>query len=184
VDRVVTARSDRLDGRTAVVAGAGSSGPGIGIGRATSVALARLGATVVAVDRSATALEETVDLVIAAGGRARAVVGDVTTESTARAAADVAVQLTGRLDILVNNVGMVAARLTPAIRERHRMACPLRVEGTAWEVADVISFLVGDRARWITGVVLPVDGGLTAVVPATEGRSAGDADPGSSSEAR
>jgi NAD(P)-dependent dehydrogenase (short-subunit alcohol dehydrogenase family) len=39
-------------------------------------------------------------------------------------------------------------------------ASPLGTEGTAWDVAWAVEYLVSDRARWVTGVSLPVDGGV------------------------
>ena len=47
-------------------------------------------------------------------------------------------------------------------REWRRLAAPLQTEGTGWDVGDAILFLASAHARWITGVVLPVDAGLTA----------------------
>ncbi len=41
-------------------------------------------------------------------------------------------------------------------------ASPLGTEGTAWDVAWAVEFLASERARWITGVTLPVDGGVLA----------------------
>ena len=41
-------------------------------------------------------------------------------------------------------------------------ACPLGTEGTAWDVAWAAEFLTSERSRWITGVTLPVDGGVLA----------------------
>jgi len=51
-------------------------------------------------------------------------------------------------------------------RERRRKASPLGVEGTGWDVGYAALFLVSDEARYITGVVLPVDGGVTVASPA------------------
>ena len=46
------------------------------------------------------------------------------------------------------------------MRERRRLASPLRIEGTGWDIGYASLFLVSDEARYITGVVLPVDGGV------------------------
>ncbi len=39
-------------------------------------------------------------------------------------------------------------------------AVVLKVEGTGWDIGYAALFLVSDEARYITGVVLPVDGGV------------------------
>jgi NAD(P)-dependent dehydrogenase (short-subunit alcohol dehydrogenase family) len=271
---------------TAIVTGAGSSGPGVGIGKAIAVVLARRGFRLVLADRSDAALTETVALVAAevssegaagaegakgAESKARAtceaIVADVSLEADC---ARIVAAARGRVDVLVNNVGvfgplggvagvepsswadamgvnvtsmammakhvspvmtaggggsivnmasiaalagtgsdalfyatskgavvaltrhlasclgpagirvnavapgmvdtpMVADRTTDAWREKRRLACPLRRDGTAWDVAEAVAFLCSDAAAWISGVLLPVDGGLMAIVPATEG---------------
>ena len=51
----------RLDGKTAIVVGAGSIGPGWGNGKATAVTFAREGAQVFCVDRNAAAASETAE---------------------------------------------------------------------------------------------------------------------------
>jgi NAD(P)-dependent dehydrogenase (short-subunit alcohol dehydrogenase family) len=54
-----------------------------------------------------------------------------------------------------------SAGMSPELRDRRRRASPLGIEGTGWDVGHAALFLVSDEARYITGVVLPVDGGVT-----------------------
>jgi len=60
-------------------------------------------------------------------------------------------------------VGMVntpaLAKFGSEARERRRLAVPLQIEGTAWDVAWSAVYLASDEARWITGISLPIDGG-------------------------
>ena len=58
-----------------------------------------------------------------------------------------------------------AAGMSPEVRERRRRASPLGIEGTAWDVAHAAVFLCSDEARYITGVVLTVDGGVSLRSP-------------------
>lgn len=96
----------RLQGRTAIVIGAGSSGPGWGNGKAAAVLFAREGAQVVAVDRVATAAAETAEIIGAEGGTALPLVADVTDLASLVVVRD-AVTATGwHADILHNNVGI------------------------------------------------------------------------------
>jgi NAD(P)-dependent dehydrogenase (short-subunit alcohol dehydrogenase family) len=52
--------------------------------------------------------------------------------------------------------------MTPELREERANSSLLRTEGTAWDIGNAVVFLVTDDSRWITGVTLPVDGGMTA----------------------
>jgi NAD(P)-dependent dehydrogenase (short-subunit alcohol dehydrogenase family) len=52
--------------------------------------------------------------------------------------------------------------LGPEARERRRQSIPLRTEGTGWDVGWGAVYLASDEARWVTGHVLVIDGGLTA----------------------
>jgi NAD(P)-dependent dehydrogenase (short-subunit alcohol dehydrogenase family) len=61
---------------------------------------------------------------------------------------------------------MVYARgMTPEARERRRISSILRIEGTGWDIGNAVCFLASPRARFITGQVLVVDGGVTLVAP-------------------
>jgi NAD(P)-dependent dehydrogenase (short-subunit alcohol dehydrogenase family) len=250
----------RLEGKVAIVTGAGSRAPGIGNGRATAVLFAREGARVLLVDQSREAAEETLAMIRAEGGEAAVFVADVTRAADCRAMVEEAVRRWGKLDILDNNVGigmggsvvevseedwdrvmtvnvksmMLASKyavpamaaggggaiinissisalrprgLTPysaskgavialtramaidhapqgirvnciapgpvytpmvyaggmseELRERRRRASPLGIEGTGWDVGYAALFLASDEARYITGQVLVVDGGVT-----------------------
>jgi NAD(P)-dependent dehydrogenase (short-subunit alcohol dehydrogenase family) len=249
----------RLEGKVAIVTGAGSAGEGIGNGRAAAILFAREGAKVLLVDRKRELADATRAMIAAEGGEAVAFEADVTRSDDCRAMVEAAVARWDKLDILQNNVGiggagrapdvdealwdrvlrvnvtsmMLAAKhaipamiasgggaivnissiaalrprgLTPyatskgavealtrglaadhardgirvnciepgpvftpmvyaagmsdEIRERRRKASPLRIEGTGWDIGYASLFLVSDEARYITGVVLPVDGGV------------------------
>ena len=257
----------RLEGKVAIVTGAGSSGPGIGNGKATAVLFAREGAKVLLVDAVVDRAEETLSLIVEGGGVASVFEADVATAVDCRRMVEAAVERYGRLDILDNNVGItrhgtvldigeedwnhvmavnvksmalasryaiprmtetgggsiinissiaglrahgntlysaskaavigltismaadhgrdnirvnciapglvytpMAAAVTDidgAIREQRSKMAPLGTEGTAWDVASAAVYLASDEARWVTGIVLPVDGGLLALTPAT-----------------
>ena len=54
-----------------------------------------------------------------------------------------------------------AAGMTDEQREKRRLAAPLQIEGTGWDVGNAVLFLVSDLSRYITGQTLVVDGGVT-----------------------
>ena len=98
--------SGRLEGKSAIVFGAGSSGPGWGNGKAAAVAYAREGASVACVDLLAEAAEETASIIRSEGGRALALAADVTDLTSIRDAAGQAAAAFGGIGILHNNVGV------------------------------------------------------------------------------
>lgn len=262
----------RVEGKVAVVVGAGQTpGDTIGNGRATAELLAREGATVLAVDRNLASAEETVAAIVEQGGTATALRADITVEADCQAIAETAVERYGRIDVLVNNVGigtgdagathltedawdlihdvnlkgmwLTCKHVLPLLRAQgsgsvvnissvaavcsvgflayktskagvnaltHQLAMtsaargvrvnavmpglmdtPMAIEGiaaaagmdrdelrrqrdalvplgqkmgTAWDVAHAVLFLASDEAAFVTGVVLPVDGGQHARV--------------------
>ena len=61
--------------------------------------------------------------------------------------------------------GTFQGETTEKTRELRKNAAPLGIEGTSWDVAWLNLFLASDESRWISGVTIPVDGGLLAVAP-------------------
>ena len=55
--------------------------------------------------------------------------------------------------------------ITEESRDLRRRGTALGTEGTAWDVAWAGVFLASDEARWISGVVLPVDAGTLVATP-------------------
>jgi NAD(P)-dependent dehydrogenase (short-subunit alcohol dehydrogenase family) len=256
-------RDDRLDGKVALVTGAGSRADGIGNGRAASVLLARAGAKVALLDATPVWAEATASMIRDEGGTCLVIQADVTEPEQCAAAVATTIAAWGRLDALVNNVGVggppgnavdvdIAAwdramkvnvtsmmlmakyaipemrklgagaivniasvaglraghpsllyptskgavvQLTRAMAAHHgregiRVNCIapgqvytpmvytrgmteeqrdarrrrslLQTEGTGWDVGHAVVYLLSDAARWVTGIILPVDAGWTA----------------------
>ncbi len=60
----------------------------------------------------------------------------------------------------------VSARgMDPDLRERRRKSSALQSEGTGWDTGYAALFLASDEARYVSGIVLPVDGGSLAYAP-------------------
>ena len=91
-----------LAGTTALVTGASS-----GIGEATALALAELGAAVAVVARRKDRLDDLAARITAAGGTALVIEADITDQTQAQAAVERCVAELGRLDTLVNNAGVM-----------------------------------------------------------------------------
>jgi 3-oxoacyl-[acyl-carrier protein] reductase len=104
---------DRATGAVAIVTGAGR-----GIGAATARRLAADGATVVVVDRIQGDTTGTVSEIEAAGGRALGVVCDVAVAGQVEAAVDRAATAFGRVDVLVNNAGIIRDNLLYLMSEQ------------------------------------------------------------------
>jgi NADP-dependent 3-hydroxy acid dehydrogenase YdfG len=107
-----------LDGAVALVTGASS-----GIGAATARRLAREGAAVALVARRRDRLEKVVDHIRTAGGHAVAMVADITEPEHAYEAVQGTIDRFGRLDVLVNNAGIMLlnSALHAGLKEWERM---------------------------------------------------------------
>jgi NAD(P)-dependent dehydrogenase (short-subunit alcohol dehydrogenase family) len=115
-----------MKGKVALVTGGTS-----GIGRATAVALAKAGASVVVAGRREAEGQETVRLVQKAGGKGGFFRADVSKEGDIRALIDHTVKAFGRLDIAVNNAGIEHTQpVVEATPEDYRRIFDVNVLGT------------------------------------------------------
>ena len=98
----------RLRDKVAIVTGAGATGGGefVGIGQAISILFARHGASVLLVDRDEANANTTLAMIREEGGEASVFVGDVTSNADCQGMAEAAMSRYGKLNILINNVGI------------------------------------------------------------------------------
>ncbi len=94
--------SDRLAGKKIWVTGAGGA-----LGRATSIRLAQEGAAIANCDIDQTSVDETTQAIVAAGGEAVSIVGDVTDEKDCARMLEQADTELGGLNVLFNNAGIL-----------------------------------------------------------------------------
>jgi NAD(P)-dependent dehydrogenase (short-subunit alcohol dehydrogenase family) len=115
--------SGRLKDKVAIVIGAGSSGPGWGNGKAAAVLYAREGAQVFAVDIRDDAAKEAMDIIKGEGGEAVSFRADVSKGEEVKALVQKCLDTYGRIDVLLNNVGILAVggpeELDEEIWDRH-----------------------------------------------------------------
>ena len=105
----------RLRGKTAIVVGAGQTpGATVGNGRAMAVLFAREGADVFCVDRDGVRAGETAALIRGESGLAGAMAADIAKPGAGDAIVAAALARFGRIDILVNNVGIGGGGDAPA----------------------------------------------------------------------
>ncbi|HUZ11028.1 MAG TPA: SDR family oxidoreductase [Acidimicrobiales bacterium] len=118
-----------LTGRTAVVTGGGS-----GIGRASALALARAGVAVVVADINGDRAVAAAAEIVAEGGRATGRRSDVSSDEDVAALRDVALGEFGRVDIVMNNVGVLV------------MGLPQNIPMEAWRRAVDVNLLSAARS--------------------------------------
>jgi NADP-dependent 3-hydroxy acid dehydrogenase YdfG len=140
-------RRDLRD-RVAVITGASS-----GIGRATALAFAREGVRVVLGARRADRLEEAVETIQRAGGKARALQTDVTRPEDVGRLVGEAVAAFGRLDILLNNAGLgYVGRLESMPMEEIRHLFDVNVMGTIYGIQAAVPIMRSQRSGHIINI--------------------------------
>jgi 3-oxoacyl-[acyl-carrier protein] reductase len=135
--------SGRLEGRVALVTGAS-----LGIGRATAARLARDGATVAVNYRSHGGEAEALAAEIAQqGGKAEAFAGDVSRADECQRLVDAVQKRFGRLDILINNAGIVRDNLLLTMDdEEWRAVLATNLDGTFYCCRAAARHMI--RQRW------------------------------------
>lgn len=175
----MTPRKPRLDGKVAIVTGAGTQGEAAGTGQTTAVLLAREGAQVLLADRNEENANRTLKAIEREGGTASVFTGDVTRSAVCRAMTETAVDRYGGLHILFNNVGISHPGTVVDVREEHwdeimevnlksmmlasRFAIPAMKESGGGSIVNVAS-IDGFRSGWSYNVAYETSkGGVIAL---------------------
>ena len=175
----MTSRKPRLDGKVAIVTGAGTQNAVAGTGQATAVLLAREGAKVLLADRNEENADKTLAAIEHEGGTASVFTGDVTLSADCRAMTETAVSRYGGLHILFNNVGLSYPGTVVDVREEHwdeimdvnlksmmlasRYAIPAMMEAGGGSIINVAS-VDGFRSGWSYNVAYETSkGGVVAL---------------------
>jgi NADP-dependent 3-hydroxy acid dehydrogenase YdfG len=139
----------RLQGRVAIIIGASS-----GVGYETARRLAREGVSVVAAARRRDRLESLVAEIAGEGGRAVAIPTDVTDSEQVDRLVESAVNLFGRVDILVNSAGVThkIAPLEQFSDDDFRLVIETNLHGTFYATRAVIPHMKRQRSGTIVNI--------------------------------
>ena len=59
---------------------------------------------------------------------------------------------------------MYGRGMTPEARESRKNRSLLKTEGSGWDIGAAVRWLASEESRWVTGLILPIDAGVTAAV--------------------
>jgi citronellol/citronellal dehydrogenase len=158
-----------LDGQVCVVSGAGT-----GLGKATALELARLGATVVGCGRRVEPLAETVGEIEGMGGRTESQAMDIRDDDAVEALFDSVLERHGRVDLLVNNAGGQFLSPAEAISPKgFRTVIELNVVGT-WLMthAAASKAFIPQRSGKVVSVTISPHNGMPGMVHSGAARAA------------
>src|SRR5947199_208176 len=149
-----------VSGRVAVVTG----GYGV-LGGAIAAGLARAGAVIAILGRRPEAAAAQAAAIRREGGDASVLIADVLDEGQVRRARDELLKARGTRGLLgTEQNGNVLAKPDGSYTDRARAIVahtPMGRLGTPEEVVGAVQWLCSDAAAFVTGVVLPVDGGFS-----------------------
>ncbi len=145
--------SGRLQGKVAIVVGAGSSGAEISNGAACAVLYAREGAAVLCADRSIEAAHDTVRRIEAEGGRASAFRADVCSAEQIASMVQACLTRYERVDVLHNNVGVEEfGELTEVTEESWDRVHAINLKGAMLTAREVVPHMVAQGGGAIVNI--------------------------------
>ncbi len=134
--------SDNIEGKVVVITGASS-----GLGEATARLLSAQGASIVLGARRADRIQALANELTAAGGKAIAVTTDVTHRDQVKRLVDAAVQAYGRIDVMINNAGLMPQSLFERLKvdEWDRMI-DVNIKGVLYGIAAALPHMKRQKA--------------------------------------
>ncbi len=129
--------SNNIEGKVVVITGASS-----GLGEAAARLLCAQGACVVLAARRAARLQALADELAAAGAKATALTTDVTRHEQVKALVDAAVQAYGRIDVMINNAGLMPQALLERLRiDEWDRTIDVNLKGTLYGIAAALPYM-------------------------------------------